>query len=230
MIAITRDDAWSERLRRATARGGWPFVRTDRVPGPGSATPEHVLVVLDRGAVEGPLSRAVSALRGLLPAAVVVLSFSETELDADGASVAVSSGADEVLVKSWADEKMFSRLAAARDAGLAAAVRVSADGGLKAEMRSHRVFARSRGRWTELAIPAADFPLLWLLMSSEDSPVSRESMLDALCEAAGREVEIETVARRVLSLRRGLAPWKGKIETVRGGYYRLVSSRLRSKT
>lgn len=230
MIAVTRDAAWMERLRGFAARGGWSFAAVEAVPVPGSATAEHVVIALDRGAVEGPLTRAVAALRELSPTARIAVSFSDAELDADGAAAGVGSGADEVLVKSWSDARLFARLSEARDAGLAAAVRVSADGALKAERRSRRVFARAGGRWTELAVPAAEFSLLWLLLSDEGSAVSRERLLGALRETAGREVEVETVSRRALSLRRALSPWKGKVETVRGGFYRLVSSRLRSKT
>jgi DNA-binding response OmpR family regulator len=230
MIVITRDEAWSERLRRLAARGGWPFAASETAPVPGSATREHILIVLDRAAAEGALARSVAVLRGLSPAARIVVAFSDGELDSEGAAAGVASGADEVLVKSWSDDRLYARLAAARDAGLAAAVRISADEGLKAEQRSRRVFARVRGRWKELPVASAEFALLWLLMSNENSAVSRDGLLDALIESAGRDVEIETVSRRMLSLRKSLAPWKGKIETVRGGFYRLVSSRLRSKT
>jgi DNA-binding response OmpR family regulator len=68
------------------------------------------------------------------------------------------------------------------------------------------------------------------LLQSEGDAVSRERLLDVLRQSAGREVEAETVSRRALSLRRALAPWKGKIETVRGGFYRLVSSSRRRST
>ncbi len=230
MISVARDAAWAERLRRFAERGGWPFAAAETAPAPGSATGEHALVVLERAAVRGPLTRAVAELRASFPSARIAVAFSEGELGTDGVAAGLASGADEVLVKTWPDERLFARLAAARDAALAAAVRVSADGLLKAERRSRRAFVRARGRWTELPVPAAEFSLLWLLLSHEGSAVSRGRLLDALRDAAGREVEIETVSRRALSLRRALAPWKGKIETVRGGFYRLVSSCRRSRT
>ena len=121
-------------------------------------------------------------------------------------------------------------MSALRDEVLASAVRVSVDGALKAEKRSRRVFFLRRGRWEPLEVAAAEFALLWTLLSADGEAVSRESLLAALRQTAGRDVEAETVSRRALSLRRSLAPWKGTIETVRGGFYRLVSSAARRRS
>jgi DNA-binding response OmpR family regulator len=226
MIAIARDAAWTERLRGLAARGGWIFIPVAQAPVPGSATAEHGLIVLDRASVEGPLTRAVAALKKSFPAQRIVVSFSDAELNADGVADGLACGADDVVVKSWPDARLFARLSAAREAGLSAAVRVSADGALKAERRSHRAFTLARGKWRELPLPAPEFSMLWLLLAEDGAELSRERLLDALSEAAGRELEIETVSRRALSLRRALSKrWKGKIETVRGGFYRLVSKK-----
>ena len=231
MIAVSRDALWIERLRAAAARGGWEFsaVGADFVDQDRGASTRALLVV-DRAAVRGALGRAVAGLRERFPHARIALAFSEAELGADGVAAGLASGADEVIAKSWPDERLFGRLSALRDEVLASAVRVSADGELKAEKRSRRVLHLRRGRWQALAVAAAEFALLWELLSLEGEAVSRERLLGALREAAGREVEAETVSRRALSLRRALAPWKGKIETVRGGFYRLVSSSRRRST
>ncbi|MFI5362843.1 MAG: winged helix-turn-helix domain-containing protein [Elusimicrobiota bacterium] len=230
MIAVSRDSAWIDRLRAVAARAGWSFAEASIASVSKVKREDHVFIVLDRGAAEGPLPRAVASLRARFPQTWIAVSFSEDELGADGVAAGLACGADEVLVKSWPDARLKDRLSAARDAGLAAAVRVSADRRLKAELRSRRVAFLERGRWSELEVPAAEFALLWLLLSEEGADVSRERLLAALRQSAGREVEVETVSRRVLSLRRSLARWKGGVETVRGGFYRLVSSRRRSRT
>ena len=233
MIVFSRDEPWVERLRRLAARGGWPFESRDGLPRSARGEfSENVLVILDRELAARSPSGVVKGLRGLHPSAAVVLACGDSELGADAMAAALSSGADETVVKSWADDRLLARLSAARDRAFSAAVRVSDDGGLKAERRSHRVFARARGRWTEIALPAAEFALLWRLMSAGGEEVSRERLLDEL-GAGRREVEAATISRRMLSLRRALSPWKGKVETVRGGCYRLVppaSSRRRSTT
>jgi DNA-binding response OmpR family regulator len=231
MIAVSRDAEWLKRLRAAAARGGWEFaaVGTDAVPGGRSEAARSVIVV-DRAAVRGALRREVSGLRERFPKARIALAFSEAELGTDGVAAGLASGADEVLAKSWPDERLFARLAALRDEVLAADVRVSADGELKAEKRSRRVFRLGRGRWRELEIASAEFALLWTLLAVEGEAVTRERLLAALREAAGREVEAETVSRRALSLRRALSAWKGRVETVRGGCYRLVSSPARRRS
>jgi DNA-binding response OmpR family regulator len=228
MIAFTRDAAWTERLRAVAARGGWPFALSAAASA-ASHMPdaEFAVVVLDRSAAEGSLTRAIAVLRGRYASARLAVALSESEMGADGVAGVLACGADDVLVKSWPDARLFARLSAARDAGLAAAVRVSADGALRAERRSHRVFARARGRWRELPVPAAEFAILWQLLQAAGAPVSRERMLGALRDVVGREVEVETVARRALSLRRALSPWAGRVETVRGGFYRLAAPRPR---
>lgn len=230
MIAVTRDAAWAARLRALAARGGGPFAAFDAPPSSRDASPDQPVVVLDKAAAGGSPARAVSGLRKLYPAARVALACAEAELGVDGIAAGLASGADEVLAKSWPDARLAARLSALRDAALAEAVRVSADGALKAELRSRRAFVKSRARWTELPLPAAEFALLWALLGAGDAPAPRALLLDALRSASGREVEIETVARRALSLRRALAPWKGTVESVRGGFYRLASSRRRSIT
>jgi DNA-binding response OmpR family regulator len=231
MIAVSRDEDWLGRLRAAAARGGWEFdsFGAEAVPR-GRVAPGRALLLVDRAAVRGILSRAVAGLRERFPAARVALCFSEDELGADGVAAGLASGADEVIAKSWTDERLYARLSALRDAVLARAVRVSADGALKAEERSRRAYRLRRGRWEELAVASAEFALLWELLAAEGEPVPRERLLAALREAAGREVEAETVSRRALSLRRALAPWKGKVQSVRGGSYRLVSSAARRRS
>ncbi|MBI3566327.1 MAG: winged helix-turn-helix domain-containing protein [Elusimicrobia bacterium] len=230
MIAVTRDPAWAVRLDSIAARGGWPFAAVDALPAGRGRTVERAVVVLDRAAAGASLSRAVAALRALFPSARVILSCTDAELGAAGAGAGIASGADEVISKAWSDEKVAAKLGALRDAALASEVRVSVDGALKAELRSHRAYARVRGRWSELPMNAAEFSLLFSLLAAEGETVSRERLLAEMRRVAGREVESETVARRMLSLRRALAPWKGSVESVRGGFYRLASSRRRSTT
>lgn len=231
MISVTKDASWTARLRSLAARGGWTFAVAEAAPAPRAlSTNERALVILDRAAAGASPARAVAVLRALFPAARVCLACTDAELGADGAAAGIASGADELLSKSWPDEKLFARLSALRDAALAAEVRVSADGALKAEKRSRRAYARERGRWLDLPMPAAEFALLYALLCEEGTPLSRERLLGQLRAAAGREVEPETVSRRVLSLRRALKPWKGAVESVRGGFYVLVSSRRRSTT
>ncbi len=231
MIAVTRDVVWALRLGTAAARGGWTFSVVDALPsGRGGDGADRAVVVLDRACAGPALSRAVAGLRALFPSARVVLACTDAELGASGAGAGIASGADEVLVKTWSDETVAARLSSLRDAALAAEVRVSVDGGLKAERRSHRAYVRRRGRWSELPLASAEFALLFALLAAEGAALSRERLLAELRRVDGREVELATVARQVLSLRRALAPWKGKIETVRGGFYRLSSSRRRSMT
>jgi len=230
MIAVTRDAAWAERLDDFSARGGWPFAAVDSLPSSEGSASDRTVVVLDRALAGASLPRTVAGLRAMFPSARIILACSEAELGAEGVAAGLVSGADEVVVKSWADARLFARFSSLRDAALASAVRVSVDGTLKAELRSRRVFMRSRARWAELPLPAAEFALLWRLLGAGGEPVPRESLLDALSAVSGREVEYETVSRRALSLRRALAPWKGKVESVRGGFYRLTSSARRRST
>jgi DNA-binding response OmpR family regulator len=222
MIAVTRDSAWASRLGDFTARGGWRFAVVDRLPESGGSAAEHALVVLDRALAGATPGRTVAGLRAMFPSARVVLACSDAELGADAVAAGLASGVDEVVVKSWPDARLFRKLSVLRDAALADAVRVSADGSLKAELRSHRAFSRVRARWAELPLPAAEFALLWRLLAAPVEAVSREGLLAALSAVSGREVEYETVSRRMLSLRRALSPWRGTVESVRGGFYRLV--------
>ncbi|MDE2141841.1 MAG: hypothetical protein KGJ84_05460, partial [Elusimicrobia bacterium] len=71
---------------------------------------------------------------------------------------------------------------------------------------------------------------LWSLLGARGEPVSRERLLSELSAVSGREVEYETVSRRALSLRKSLGRWKGTLESVRGGFYRLTSSARRRST
>jgi DNA-binding response OmpR family regulator len=222
MILFSRDAEWAERLRVCASKGGWSYERQEHLPASTRGAPaEHELVVVDREFAGATPARAISVLRSLFPAAAVVLACADRELGAGVVSAAVSSGADETLGKAWSDAKIFARLTSLRDAAYAAAVRVSADGNLKIERRSHRVFLRTRGKWSEAALGAAEFALLWKLIEREGEIVSRERLLDALRSTLGRAVEAETVSRRILSLRAALTNWPGKVESVRGGFYRL---------
>lgn len=231
MIAVTRDAAWTARLRAVAARGGWTFAAYSVLPAAGAVkADEHAVAVLDLSEAGSAPARAVGVLRALFPAGRVALACGEAEMGAAGVAAGLSSGADQVVLKSWSDARLAATLSALRDSALASAVRVSADGTLKAELRSHRVYLRARASWSEVPLPAAEFALLWSLLGAEGTNVSRELLLGRLRAAAGREVEPETVSRRALALRRALSGWKGTIETVRGGFYRLASSRRRSTT
>lgn len=170
--------------------------------------------------------KAVSALRALYPDAAVVLAFDENDMDAVNA--AVSCGADEILGKSWPDEKLASRLGILRDRSLFSQTRVSADGALKADRRAHRASVKSRTRWKELPLDAGGFALLWRLLEREGEQVSRQELAEALSVAAGRELEVGAVTRRIAALKKTLASWPGVITSARGGLYRLSSPRRRA--
>jgi DNA-binding response OmpR family regulator len=217
MIALSRDAAWLARLEHLARRGGWPFESRSAVPSGKAKPAESAVVVLDREVAGAALPRAVAVLRGLYPPAAIALAFDED--DVATVSAAVACGADEVLGKSWPDEKLARRLMALRDRALAAQARYSADGELKAELRSHRAFVKARGRWKEAVLDAGAFALLWRLL--EGGAISRDELGNALARAAGREREAGTIARRLAALRKSLSPWKGRIETMRGGFYRL---------
>lgn len=225
MLVLSRDAGWLSRLGCLALRGGWLFeARAAASPLERTLPSEHALVMLDRGLAGAAPAKAVSALRALYPGAAIVLVFDAREMNHDAVAAAVSCGVDEVLGKSWPDEKILPRLAALRDRSLAAQTRVSADGALKAERRAHRALVKSRGRWKELSLDAGGFALLWRLLEREGEPVSREELSAALASAAGREREVGTVARRLAALKKALAPWTGAIESARGGLYRLAPS------
>jgi len=230
VLLITRDAAWIERLSRGARRGGWPVEAQSAPPTRNSAPAERALIVLDRALAGGAPARAVAALRAEYAMAAIVLACTEDELGPASMAAALSSGADDVISKAWTDERVLARLAVLRDGALAAEERVSSDGGLKVDRRARRAFALARGRWTPLDLAAQDLELLWGLLGREGQEVERGELVSWLRSAFGREVEAETVSRRVLALRRALKPWNGALESVRGGRYRLASSRRRSKT
>lgn len=225
MLVLSRDGDWLTRLELMAARGGWPFEARAALPAAGrTPPPERALAVLDRALAGAVPAKAVSVLRGLYPGVAIVLSFDASELDHDGVSAAVSCGADEVVAKAWPDAKLSLKLAALRDRALFSQTRVSADGGLKAERRAHRVHVKLRGRWKEVSLDAGSFALLWRLLEREGEAVSRVALGDALASATGREREAATVSRRLAALKKALSPWAGDIETARGGLYRLASA------
>jgi len=222
MIVVTRDPSWESRLQAFARRGGWPCKSYRDLPALGRTSPEGALVVVDVSVFGGGLIRGVAGLRALCPSAAVVLALTDGEMSPESMKASLASGADEVLGKTWADERIFKRLSAFCDRALAAEARLSADGGLKAEKRSHRAYILARGRWKDLGLHPAEFALLWRLLEREGHSVSREELLAVLKSTLGRDFEAETVARRALSLRKALAGWKGRLESVRGGFYRLV--------
>lgn len=218
---MSRDASWLSRLERLALRGGWPFESQASLPAGKTVSEKQNLIVLDRAVAGSALGRAIESLRRLYPPASIALAFDEGDMES--AAAAVTCGADDILGKVWPDAKLASRLAALCDRALADAVRVSADGALKAEQRSHRAFVKTRGKWKELALDAAGFALLWVLLQREGEPVSREELGEALAAAAGREREPGTTSRRVAALKKALGPWKGDIASERGGFYRLIS-------
>lgn len=234
MIVFSRDALWVERLRRLAARGGWPFARFEDAPRATSgAASRGGLVVVDRELAARSPAGAVKKLRALHPRAAIVLACAESELGSAAVAAALSSGADDAVVKAWDDERLRARLAEARDRAIAADERHVPDGSLRAERRSRRVYARRGGRWSPVELPAAEFTLLWTLLSAGGEAVSRGRLLDELRADAGVEVEAATVARRMLALRRALAPRGVAVVSVRGGCYRLAPaspSRRRSTT
>jgi DNA-binding response OmpR family regulator len=230
MLVLSRDGKWLTRLELVAERGGWPFEARAALPSAGrTPPPERALAVLDRALAGAVPAKAVSLLRALYPGVAIVLSFDANELDHDGVAAAVSCGADEVVGKTWADDKLSSRLAALRDRSLFSQTRVSADGALKAERRAHRVHVKARGRWKELVLDAGGFALLWRLLEREGESVSRAELGESLASAVGRELEAGTVTRRLAALKRALSAWSGDLETVRGGLYRLVSAPRRER-
>lgn len=222
MIAVTRDPAWESRLRSLAARRGWPCEFRAELSGLIEASSRRILVVADASLLDRKYSRAVAGLRARLPEVLVILALAEEEMSPDSLRNAMASGADEVIGKEWSDKRLSNILSAFFDGELAAEIKTSSDGGLRADRRSHRAHARLRGRWTDLELHPAEFSLLWRLLEREGQAVSREELLEALKSALGRDFEAETVARRVLSLRRALSVWRGRLESVRGGFYRLV--------
>ena len=230
MLVLSRDGAWLARLSLLAERGGWSFEARAAVPSLGSVpTAERVLVVLDRGLAGAVAKKAVSALRAVYPGVAIVLAFDASEMDHAAVMAAVSCGADEVLGKSWSDDKLALRFAALRNRSLASQSRLSADGALKAQRRAHRAFIKSRGRWKELVLDAGGFALLWRLLEREGEAVSREELSAAITAAIGRELEAGTVTRRLAALRKALDPWGGAIVSARGGLYRLVSATRRAE-
>ena len=223
MLVVSRDAEWTARLRALAGRGGWPVeVRHESPATSRQPPPERALIVLDR-AVAAPAARVVAALRGVYPWAAIVLACADGELGPEPMAENLACGADDVLGKSWPDAKLLERLAVLRDRALAAEERVSSDGGLRLERRSCRGYARAGKAWRDLGLAAPDFELLWLLLEREGEPVERVALAKAVGEASGRAVELEAAARRVQALRSRLRPWKGRLLTVRGGGYRLVS-------
>lgn len=225
MLVVSRDAAWTARLRELAARGGWPVeVRHELPAALKLPPPERALVVLDRALAAGACARTVEGVRAVYPWASVVLACADVELAPEPMAECLASGADEVLGKPWPDAKLLEKLAVLRDRALAAEERVSADGGLRLERRSRRVYARAGKAWRDLQLAPPDFELLWTLLQREGEPVSRAELAKALGEAAGRAVELEAASRRVQALRTRLRPWKGRLLTVRGGGYRLSSA------
>jgi DNA-binding response OmpR family regulator len=225
VLVLSRDAAWTARLRELAARGGWPVeVRHDLPMSSKLPPPERALVVLDRALASGGCAKTVEGVRGLYPWACIALACADGELAPEPMAECLASGADEVLGKPWPDAKLMSLLAILRDRALAADERVTADGGLRLERRSRRVYARAGKSWRDLKLAAPDFELLWALLEREGEPVERAALAKVLGEAAGRAVELEAAARRMQTLRARLRPWKGRLLTVRGGGYRLVSA------
>lgn len=225
MLVLSRDGAWLTRLEHLARRGVWPFEARSAFPAAGrTPLPERALIVLDRGLAGAVPKKAVSSLRASYPDAAVVLAFDASEMDHDAVAAAISSGADDVIGKSWADEKIFPKLAALRDRALSVQARHSSDGALKAERRAHRALIKSRGRWKEVVLDAGGFALLWRLLEREGETVSRAELSAALSAATGRELETGTITRRLAALKKALASWPGDIESARGGFYRLVSA------
>ena len=230
MIVISRDGRWLERLEHLTVRGGWLFEARAALPAAGrTPPPERALAVLDRALAGAVIEKAIRSLRALYPTASVALACDEADMIQETISAAVTCGADEVLNKSWSDEKILSRLAVLRDRALAAQARYSADGALKAEKRAHRVFIKARGKWSEVALDAGGFALLWRLLRREGESVERVELGLVLAEAVGKEREAGTVSRRLSALKKALEPWKGRIETARGGQCRLMSAPRRKR-
>ena len=230
MIVLSRDGDWLARLEHLAAKGGWPFEARAALPAAATSRAlEHTLAVLDRAISGAVIGKAVELLRAHYPSAAIALAFDDVDMSHEAVAAAVTCGADEVLGKSWPEAKLASRLAALRDRALAAQSLVSGDGALKVQRRAHRVFIKTRGQWKEVTLDAGDFALLWALMRNEGGSVSRDELSSALAEAVGREHEAGTLSRRLAALRKALAPWKGEIETARGGFYRMLSASKRAR-
>lgn len=227
MIVISRDGAWLAKLELVAERGGWPFEARAALPSASrTPPPERALAVLDRALAGASPAKAISALRALYPTAAVVLACDQGELK--DAAALVTCGADDILDKSWSPDKLSAKCAPQRDRALASQKRVSADGTLKAERRSHRAMIKVRGKWKEAPLDAAGFALLWRLLDREGDAVSREELGAAIAEATGRDRDPGTVARRLSALKKSLSAWKGGITARRGSY--LLQSLRRSTT
>lgn len=221
MIVISRDGAWLARLELIAERGGWPFEARAALPSAGrTPPPERALAVLDRALAGAAPAKAVAALRAIYPTAAIVLACDQGELK-DAAALVVC-GADEILDKTWSSERLATKLMPLHDRALASQKRVSADGKLKAERRSHRAMVLSRGKWKEAPLDAAGFALLWRLLEREGDTVTRDELGAAIASATGRERDPGTVARRMTALKKSIAAWRGTISAKRGAY--LLSS------
>lgn len=222
MLVLSRDGDWLARLKLLAGRGGWSFESRAALTASGRTPPERSLAVLDRGLAGAMPKKAVSAMRVLCPGAAIALAFDAANMSNDEITAAVACGADEILAKSWPDAKLSLRLAALHDRSLAAQDRLSSGGQLKAERRAHRAQIKIRGRWKELPLDAGGFAILWLLLEREGELVARGELSAALAVAVGRELESGAVVRRLAALKKTLGSWPGAIETMRGGFYRLV--------
>lgn len=225
MLLVSRDAAWTARLRLLATRVGWPVeVRHELPTQLKLPPPERALVLLDRALAGAAPGKTIEGLRGVYPWASIALACAEDELAPQPMAESLASGADDVIGKPWPDGQLLSKLAVLRDRALAAEERVSADGGLRLERRSRRVYAKAGKAWRDLQLSAQDFELLWALLNREGEPVSRADLAAALGSASGRSVENEAAARRMQTLRGRLRPWKGRLLTVRGGGYKLESA------
>ncbi len=228
MLVLSRDGAWLARLEAVAARGGWTFEVRTALPSPGrTPPPERALAVIDRSLAGASPSRAVAALRALYPWAAVVLVCDDHEMDPTSMTTIVQCGADEVVGKKWTDDRLASRFGSLRDRAMASQARVTVDGSLMADRRAHRALLREKKGWKELKLDASAFALLWRLLEREGEPVTRAALSAALAEATGKERENGTLARRISTLKKALEKWPGKLESARGGVYRLVSAAKR---
>lgn len=224
MIVFSKDDDWVDKLRRIAVPGAMALSvhrRLARVGEPHAS--EGRLVVLDREIAGAAPARIVQDMRALFPAAFVVIACADHELSSDAMPLMLSSGADDFVGKTWPDAKLLGRFRSLSERALLAAVRESRDGSLRLELRSHRALLGDKKNRVEIFLPAAEFALLWRLLGRQTEAVARAELLEVLRAAVGREVETEALSRRMRSLQRSLSAWKsGRLETVRGGYYRLA--------
>ena len=219
---------WAGRLRRLAASLGWE-VREDWdwrgfAQAPAGSAPRLLLV--DLALAAGSRSGAVlQRLRRRASSSAIVLVVSEGLAPA-AVSSGLDSGADDMVSAGLSDRALAARLRACAERASRDEVRASrtaSSGGIKADQESRRAFLKGRGAaWRRIeGLGAGEFELLWLFLQHPGRVLERPALLAALRRVGARDVNPETIDKRVEALRRRLGRSGARIRTVRGRGYLL---------